>query len=430
MNRIARVIVMSLTLAVSMTVLGSVPVQATNTNDFGEQISATYNSEITSGILKKGSEAAMLSEDRSRPQNITLYLEENEQGNYTASGQVTIVSGTFEYTVSGELLKEETSDGEGLIGYMSGALDDGTYFGLNLHYIPSAQKIFIYSSVGYVTEENYCETYIFGDVFDEMNTLVNAYSDMANETFGSDEQSSNLVENNVIPLAAADYNTTYRGIGIGRGKLINGKLVDLIATTIYTPKRMAPNQSFSGCIKVNGHTGNARTYVQGTKLVPGALSTWVTSGTCSISSPKNNMMEMSRMDPGNDSWSVSIPIPYFIGGKWGLLPWSLNIGFNTIKANLTKNSGSWLDNTAEWKHNYSENINWGSNGAVESKTGYAGRCTMIYQDNKDYPVTVSITGKGSLNYSYRSVYGTTSYTGNFSAYSSISVDIRVDARKS
>lgn len=63
-----------------------------------------------------------------------------------------------------------------------------THIGFNLHYIPNTQKIFVYASVGYVTSESDCETYIFGNTFDEMNELVSAFSGMADETFGEDEE--------------------------------------------------------------------------------------------------------------------------------------------------------------------------------------------------------------------------------------------------
>ena len=331
--------------------------------------------------------------------------------------------------VCGDLLEVETRSGTGLIGYMSGSLSDGTHIGFNLHYIPNTQKIFVYASVGYVTSESDCETYIFGNTFDEMNELVSAFSGMADETFGEDEEPVSAAGEDVAPLAATDYNITYRGIGIGQGELINGNRVDLIATTVYTPKRMGPNEVFKGYVKVNGHNGNAKTYIQGTKLIPGALSAWVTGGTCAMSSPNDNSMEMSNMDPGDDSWNVEIPIPYYVNGVWGVLPWNLNITIYTIKTTLSKNSGSILNNSATWKHNYSENVNWGDSGAAATQKGYAGCCSMSYQYNKSYSTTTSVTGSGSLDYSYSSMYGATSYTGNFSAYSSVSVNIGIDARK-
>lgn len=398
-------------------------------NPSTENISVPYNSEITNGILRTSPAASALATDGSQPQNFTFSLEEDEHGVYTATGEIETFSNSFEYSASGDLVKVETDSGEGLVGYMSGALNNGTHLGLNLHYIPATQNVFIYASVGYVTTESDCETYIFGDVFDEMNTLVSAYAEMANETFGTSEQPVSADGNDVTPLVADDYNITYRGIGVGQGELINGNLVDLIATTIYTPRRMGPNELYKGYVKVNGHTGNAKIYIQGTKLIPGVLSTWVTRGTCTISSPNDSAMEMSNMDPGDESWNVEIPIPYYIGGKCGLLPWNLNIGIYTIKAELSKNSGSLINNTAKWNHNHSQNVNWSDDGAAATEKGYAGCCTMSYQYNRNYATTTSVTGSGSLDYSYSSVYGATSYTGNFSAYSSVSINIGIDARK-
>ena len=100
-----------------------------------------------------------------------------------------------------------------------------------------------------------------------------------------------------------------------------------------------------------------------------------------------------------------------------------------FRSTLSKNSGSILNNSATWKHNYSENVNWGDSGAAATQKGYAGCCSMSYQYNKSYSTTTSVTGSGSLDYSYSSMYGATSYTGNFSAYSSVSVNIGIDARK-
>ena len=108
------------------------------------------------------------------------------------------------------------------------------------------------------------------------------------------------------------------------------------------------------------------------------------------------------MDPGDESWNVEIPIPYYIGGKWGLLPWNLNIGIYTIKAELSKNSGSLINNTAKWNHNHSQNVNWSDDGAAATEKGYAGCCTMSYQYNRNYATTTSVTGSGSLDYSYSS----------------------------
>ena len=385
MKKFKKVLSMVLTLAISMSFLCGTTVWAATTDEDVGQVSVPYNAEITNGIVKNSPDVTTHNADISDPQDITIQLAKDTSGSYTATG--------------------------------------------NLHYIPNTQKIFVYASVGYVTSESDCETYIFGNTFDEMNELVSAFSGMADETFGEDEEPVSAAGEDVAPLAAADYNITYRGIGIGQGELINGNRVDLIATTVYTPKRMGPNEVFKGYVKVNGHNGNAKTYIQGTKLIPGALSAWVTGGTCAISSPNDNSMEMSNMDPGDDSWNVEIPIPYYVNGVWGVLPWNLNITIYTIKTTLSKNSGSILNNSATWKHNYSENVNWGDSGAAATQKGYAGCCSMSYQYNKSYSTTTSVTGSGSLDYSYSSMYGATSYTGNFSAYSSVSVNIGIDARK-
>lgn len=391
-------------------------------------MSVSYNATITNGIVKSPSGINNITDENVAPRNITLSLNQEEDGTYTATGELETNAGIYNYTVAGNLESVSTQGGEGVIGFMSGALENGDHLGMNLHYIPGTNKIFIYATIGYVTDNDDCETYIFGDTFEEMNTLTEAYAELQ----GDGEVESEVSEadgNEPMPLAAADYNVTYRGIGIQQGQLINGEKVDLIATTLYTPKRMGANEVAKGYVKVNGHTGNARIYIQGTKLVPGALSVWASSGTCTISSPKDNYMEMSNMDPGDESWNVELPIPYYINGKWGFLPWNINIGIDTIKTSLTKNEGSKLyNNTAKWNHNYTGDVNWGSDGAAATQKGYAGSCSMSYQYNRSSDYTTSVTGSGTIYYNYLSQYGTTQYTGNFTAASSVSVDITIDKR--
>lgn len=409
-----------------MLTVGTVAFAAENEEN---AISVSYNAEITNGIVQSTSAMNSITDKEAAPQNITLSLNQEEDGTYTATGKLKTNTGLYNYTVGGNLESVLTQGGEGVIGFMSGELENGEHLGMNLHYIPETNEIFIYATIGYVTDNGDCETYIFGDTFEDMNALTEAYAERQGSEEVYSEVASEAYGNELMPLAAGDYNVTYRGIGIQQGQLINGNKVDLIATTFYTPKRMGANEIAKGYVKVNGHTGNARMYIQGTKAVPGALSVWASSGTCTISSPKDNYMEMSNMDPGDESWSVELPIPYYVGGKWGLLPWNINIGIDTIKTSLSKNAGSTLyNNTAKWKHNYTGDVNWDSDGAAATKKGYAGCCSMSYQYNRSSDYTTSVTGSGTIDYNYLSQYGATQYTGNFSAASSVSVNITIDKR--
>lgn len=423
-NFTKRLISMALILAISAPMNGNAVAVADGDNDV-TVISASYNDEITSGIVKGSSDVNPYSDEVNTPQDITLNLNQKDDNTYVATGELKTNTGVYAYTVAGKLEAVLTQNGEGIIGFMTGELENGDHIGMNLHYIPESNKIFIYTAIGYVTNGSDCETYIFGDTFAEMNTLVEVYAEQQT----TESAVSNANSSEPIPLAAADYNVTYRGIGIQQGQLINGDKVDLIATTLYTPLRMGSNEIAKGYVKVNGHTGNATTYVQGTKLIPGALSVWASSGTCEISSLSDNNMEMSNMDPGDDSWNVVIPIPYYTYGQWAFLPWTINIGVSTIKTTLSKNEGSTLyNNRAKWKHNYTGDINWGSDGAAATQKGYAGCCSMSYQYNRSYDYNTTITGSGSIDYNYLSQYGATQYTGNFSVSSSISAKITIDKR--
>lgn len=416
---------MALIMAVSVPMNGSA-VSVVDSDSDVKVIFASYNDEITSGIVKDSPDVSLFVDEVNKPQDITLNLKQEDDNTYVATGELKTNTGVYAYTATGKLETVLTQEGEGVIGFMTGELENGDHLGMNLHYIPESSKIFIYMTIGYVTDDSDCETYIFGDTFAEMNTLVKVY---AEQQVAEATVSNANKEEPISPAAAEDYNVTYRGIGIQQGQLINGNKVDLIATTLYTPLRMKPNEVATGYVKVNGHTGNATTYVQGTKLIPGALSVWASSGTCQISSLSDNNMKVFDMDPGDESWNVVIPIPYYAYGQWAFLPWTINIGFNTIKTTLSKNEGSTLyNNRAEWKHNYTGDINWGTDGAAATQKGYAGCCSMSYQYNRSYDYNTTITGSGSIDYNYLSQYGATQYTGNFSAFSSISAKIVIDKR--
>ena len=151
MKKYKKILSMVLTLAISMSFLCGTTVLAAAADEEVGQVSVPYNAEITNGILKNSPDVATQDADVSKPQDITIQLTKDASGSYTATGTVTVASSSSEYSVCGDLLEVETSSGTGLIGYMSGALSDGTHIGFNLHYIPNTQEIFIYASVGYVT---------------------------------------------------------------------------------------------------------------------------------------------------------------------------------------------------------------------------------------------------------------------------------------
>ncbi len=388
---------------------------ATEYKDDSLSLSVPFNESITSEMMTREDERNLLNNEN-KPQNITLLLEK-EGNNYLATGVLEKKSGKHSYSIEGELQSVQMGESKGLIGFMSGELDNGEYVSMDLHCIPNSSDVFIYLSVGYVTSDSDCETYIFGEVFPSMNSLVDEYAES--------QEKNIMIEDDDISLLSSDYNVSLRDIKYTAGRLNNGNSVALMSASIFTPKRIGCNESAKSYIKLNGNLANAKVYIQGTKPVAGLLSVWATKGTCTLSSRDNNM-ELKDLDPGNENFKIELPIPYVWNGAVKILPWSFNIGFDTIKTSVKKNSGSFLYNEANWNHNYSNSVDWGTDGPASSKNGYVGSCTITYHDNDAR--STSLQGNGTITYTYMSQYGATQYTGSFTVYSGVTTNILVDNR--
>lgn len=390
------------------------------------QCNAFYNKTISMSILRTYSDTEISFSNDNSPKTITISLMSEDGHYYSARGMITIPDGTLPYSADGLLEFINLSSGNiGAIGNFIGYVGD-SIINLSLHTIPNTEQIFVYVTIGTLGHDSMYQTFVYGELFEAMNELVDVYVNTKEGVVNEKTDLSTLNES-TSAKAASDYNPSYRGIAVGRGTMLNGSTIDLAAATIYSPRRMRTNSSYKSYVKVNGSSGNAYNYVQGTYLIPGALSVWTSSGTCKLSAT-DNYFDFSEMDPGDESWAVDLPIPYYVGGSFGWLPWSINIGFSTIRTERTKNSGSLLYyNNALWNHNYSKNIDWGSSGAAATQIGYSGAATTKYYQNRSSDYTSYIYGSGSVSYQYSSMFGATQYTGGFTCDTgSVGVSVVID----
>ena len=395
-------------------------------------INTNYNEQVSMGVLQEYSKEEITFSKSKDTRAMTFAFESKDNYYYTATGTISLPDGEKEYRAEGAIesftLSDRTTGG---IGNLIGTVDKRT-INISVHLLPEKGLIFAYVTVGELSDNTKYLTFTYGELFDEMNELVDAYVSnkegvVTAENVKSPERIVKTIEGGA--KAAGDYNTNYRNISVGTLQLLNGNSVQLAAVTVYTPKRMLSNANYKSSVKVNGSTNNAYIYAQGAYLVPGVLRAWTSSGTCKLNS-SDDFVDFSEMDPGNESWSVSIPIPYYIGGSFGWLPWNINIGFSTIKTERTKNNAnSACYGNALWKHNYSKNVDWDSNGPAATEIGFAGAATTTYYFNRDYDYTTYVYGSGSVSYQYSSQFGVTQYTGGFTCNTgSASASIVIDKR--
>lgn len=420
-------------LLVSCLLIGSVPAASATELDVSSNVhsfTVGLNTEATRGVVQNPSEEIVAFTESRSDHNIDVRLSTQEDGSYVAEGHISIARGTFHYSASGVLTEVGVQEWNGIIGVLSGELSDGTSLGISVHSIPDQNKLFLFVSVGNATDENGDETYVFGDVFNEMDYLVERY--LCQLPMGDPLGVSNITsDDGIVTFASAsDYNTTYRGKTVGQGTTLDGVKYDLCVASFYTPKRVGPNESAKAYVKVNGHTGNAAAYAAGKYVIPGAVTTTILGGTCRFGSLSDLKVELTHLDPQDESFNVSLPIPYYtVANGFGTLPWSFNIGINTIKTELTRHTGSIVDNTAEWSHNYSKDVSWNSSDPVATQLGYSGCATLTYHNNEDKAVSFSMVAGGSIQYQYSSYVLGKNYVGNFTAYAgAVTVSITCDAR--
>lgn len=339
-------------------------------------------------------------------------------------GFIKIANEKIQFHVEGTLKSVNLEDMEGEIGTLSGRLQDTTPIGLTIHAVIEpiskvVKHLYIYVSIGEITEESLDTVLMFGETFDDMSTLVGANipaeANMNQSTLVeiANSNPAEMITDNVTTRAAAsDYNPQFRGAVVSRSTCNNGQVVDLALLTFYTPINMKANSLYKLGVKINGHNGNANYYTNYRLAIPGAPSTWVVSGICEIGST-DGYFEMSGMDPQDESYNVEIPVPLYINGGFTFLPWNLNIGINTIKADRYKSDGNPDYNIARWTYNYSTNIDWDSSDPYNTNKGYAGRCLTTYHNNQSLNNYTSLYATGSITYAYSSYFNLHQYSGNY-----------------
>ena len=393
-------------------------------------ISTTLNATATQSVVQVPSEEIVAFSNQRSAQNMTLEMFDEENGFYSATGSISTVDGLLDYSASGKLLTVSNAEWEGLIGVLSGTLSNNEPMTISVHCIPSNNEYFFFVSTGSVTEETGSETYIYGDVFDGMDYLVDEYWEL--QDVEEAPEACEAISNNEVAsrASASDYNPTLRALGVGRGKTLNNTYIDLCAVTFYSPKRVGPNESAKTYVKINGHRGNAALFAAGAYVVPGNVEASIVEGYCMFGSLSDDWVELSNLDPDDEWFNVSIPIPYYTAATgFGTLPWDFNIGIYTIKTEQTKHDGSIVYNTAAWNHNYSKDVSWTSAGAAATQVGYAGYATLTYHNNQDTAVNFSMIAGGNVKYQYRSYVLQKEYVGSFTATAApVTVSITCDAR--
>lgn len=389
-----------------------------------------YNDEFTNSVLLNQARTYDL-DDKSI---FNIELDSKDDSYYTAYGKISKDKKELSYSAEGELKVVKLSSGEkGIIGNLLGTIDSTKeHINITVHSIPSKDNFFALVTLGTLSNDTDILTSAYGNVFEEMTELVQAFIPKDDEkvfvTNNTGEVSIETLDGfSIEPMAAYEYNTTLRSLSVGRRSIYSGTC-DLVATTFYTPFRMVPNSVYNTYVKVNSHEGNANAFARSYYGLLGTLSTWTSSGFCQIGTSDKNM-KVSNLDPGNENFSISLPIPYMSSELFRVSPFSFNIGFSTIKATTSKLSGSIQDNIATWRHNYRKNMSWGSNGPVASTVGYSGLCDSSYKVNRDYDYTTKMYGKGSVSYSYQGMYGAQMYSGGFTVESpSEYVNIIIDKK--
>ncbi len=393
-------------------------------------VSTTLNATATQSVVQSPSDEIVSFSNQRSSQNMTLELFDKGNSRYCAEGTISTIDGVLDYSASGLLLTVNGSDWSGFIGVLSGTLSNNSPMTVSVHCVPASNKYFFFVSTGSVTEESGSETYVYGDVFDEMDYLVDEYWELQ-EVVQATETSEAIATDGVATCASAsDYNPTLRALGVGRGTTNSGAVIDLCAVTFYSPRRVGPNESAKTYVKINGHAGNAAIFAAGAYYIPGNVEASIVNGFCMFGSLNDINVELTHLDPPDEWFNVSIPIPYYTSVTgFGTLPWDFNIGIYTIETEQTKHSGSIVYNTAAWYHNYSKDVSWTSSGAAATQVGYAGYATLTYHNNQDTSVNFSMIAGGNVEYQYRSYVLQKEYVGSFTATAApVTVSITCDAR--
>lgn len=330
------------------------------------------------------------------------------------------------FYVMGELLKVQVdSDREGLIGNLTGETSTGTFLVITLHAIPEEQELFAYASVGFVTYNTDPEVLVFGNVFDGMSTLTESFSvyqstiQMLSDGEYIDNTESELEIGQTSPLSTTAGTgdiqlRTYDSNGMTDS---DGIYYDIATLSLYTPTRINPRENYEFGVKINANLTNAKNYAYSQYNMQ-AGGVWASSGMVEIISV-NPAMNFLQLDPESSSLTATLNVPLdnldHVGVFFEFFPVEVTMGILGIEAQLLKYNGSTRYNQARWGHYYSHNVDYGTDGAIESSNGYAGRAVGSWLVDQTSNVSARFTANGYITFTYNSASYVTgeSFTGTF-----------------
>lgn len=363
---------------------------------------ADYNNALSTELNANGNSRRL--QDITTPESFYGVLHYDKGTHHRLTGLISLFDGQHEFSAQGELTTVELTTGsKGLIGNFLGFTSDtNEHVNITIHAVPDKEEVFIFTTVGYLTETTAIDTLIFGQQFDEMGELVKAFRPQEDPQ----DKSSNVILNS--------NNEQLRAIGYGAGELWTGEIVPMSAITFYSSPQMEARKNYQAWVKVNSHVGNAEYFTRiHYGFYTGVLSAWVTRGSCEFGSD-NIYMAVSELDPESGGFNVTLPIPWISSsGTFSWSPWSFNIYFSQITASKHKSSGSSNYNIASWIHNYSKNVDWDSSGPARTTIGYSGRSWISYLNTPSSPVAVSMYAEGSVSYNFQHQVGATITSGGF-----------------
>ena len=424
-------------LAFSWIMSASALASVTTENCPDYSFSVPYNESITQEIVPQVKTEAQACASAKVDRNFILNLyneglqatEQKESkykvSNYYGSGIINI-SGVDEiFSVKGTLLNVAIGTNvEGLIGNLTGETSEGTFIVITVHAIPETSKLLAYVSAGFVTYNTDPQVLIFGDWFDGINTLTESFCDYQNATAITQEAylEETKIEGSPNQLDSADArelgtNTQLRAYKSNGMTDSDGTEYDIATLSLYTPVEIVTGHVREFGVKINANLANARNYAFNEyNLQVGNVM--ATSGMVEIIS-ENSGMEFNRVDPESSSSSVTlhVPLEYLdtIGKVFEFFPVDITLTLSSIDAQMLKYNGSNRYNRAKWKYNCSHNINYGTDGPIESANGYAGRAVGQWLDDQTVPTAYKFISNGYITFSYNSVAYITgsSITGTF-----------------
>ena len=424
-------------LAFSWIMSASALASVTTENCPDYSFSVPYNESITQEIVPqvKTESQACASAKADRNFILNLYndgLQATEQkeskykvSNYYGSGTINI-SGVDEiFSVKGTLLNAAIGNNvEGLIGNLTGETSEGTFIVITVHAIPETSELLAYVSAGFVTYNTDPEVLIFGDWFEGINNLSESFNDYQNATASLQETclKETLIGGGTDYLVSADNrelgtNTQLRAYKSNGMTDSDGTEYDIATLSLYTPVEIVTGHVREFGVKINANLANARSYAFNEyNLQVGNVM--ATSGMVEIIS-ENCGMEFNRVDPESSSSSVTlhVPLEYLdtIGKVFEFFPVDITLTFSSIEAQMLKYNGSNRYNRAKWTYYCAHNIDYGTDGPIESANGYVGRAVGQWLDDQIVPTAYKFISNGYITFSYNSVAYITgnSITGTF-----------------